>query len=479
MPSPVETAIRGAVTKGVVAIAGFNRERKKSKAPNPFLEGIHKPVTVEATDTTLRVTGEIPAGLNGLYVRNGPNPLAKINAATHHWFVGDAMLHGVRLQDGKALWYRNRWVRSNAVSDALGETRAPGPRNPRTDTANTNIVGHAGKLWAIVEAGGFPVEVADDLMTVAHSNFDGTLGEAYSAHPHLDPETGEMHAICYNAPNPAVIWHTVLGTDGRIRRNEPIAVQNGPMIHDCQITPNYVIVMDLPVTFSMAALIAGESFPYRWNAKHAARIGLLPREGRGEDIVWCEVDPCYIFHPANAYETEDGKVVMDACVYETMFDSKAHGPDSPTAKFESLTIDPATRRVTREVVDAAPQEFPRYDERLTGKPYRYAYVVALPERQEDAFMGDTRLYKHDLGSGKREVHDFGPGRVPGEFVFVPAHETAAEDEGWLIGYVSDTNTDSSEFVVLDAANFSGPPVATVHIPYRIPPGFHGNFVPQA
>jgi carotenoid cleavage dioxygenase len=213
---------------------------------------VHTPVTQEVTDTALKVTGEIPAALNGLYVRNGPNPLTKVHAPTHHWFIGDAMLHGIRLQDGKALWYRNRWVRSNGVSDALGEPRAPGPRHPRTDIANTNIVGHAGKLWAIVEAGGFPVEVADDLSTVAHSNFDGTLGESYSAHPHMDPETGEMHAICYEAQHPDTIWHTVVDTSGHVRRNEPIAVKNGPMIHDCQITPNYVIVMDLPVTFSMA-----------------------------------------------------------------------------------------------------------------------------------------------------------------------------------------------------------------------------------
>jgi carotenoid cleavage dioxygenase len=205
----------------------------------------------------------------------------------------------------------------------------------------------------------------------------------------------------------------------------------------------------------------------------------LPREGRGDEIIWCSVDPCYIFHPANAYETEDGKVVMDACVYETMFDTGGHGPDSPTAKFESLIIDPKTQTVTREVIDRAPQEFPRYDERLTGKPYRYAYVVALPEGQEAAFINETKLFKHDLGAGTREVHEFGPGRMPGEFVFVPAHETAAEDEGWLIGYVSNTTTDSSDFVILDAANFTGPPVAEVHIPYRIPPGFHGNFVPQA
>ena len=478
MPSPVESAIRGAVTKGVVAIAGFNRDRKKAKEPNPFLEGIHRPVTEEVTDTALKVTGEIPAALNGLYVRNGPNPLVEVNAATHHWFVGDAMIHGICLQDGKALWYRNRWVRSNAVSDALGEPRVPGPRHPRTDVANTNIVGHAGKLWAIVEAGGFPVEMADDLATVAHSDFDGTLGESYSAHPHLDPETGEMHAICYEVQHPDTIWHTVVDKTGHVRRNEPISVQHGPMIHDCQITPQYVIVMDLPVTFSMSALIGGESFPFRWNPKHAARIGLLPREGRGEDIIWCDVDPCYIFHPSNAYETEDGKVVMDACVYETMFDSGARGPDSPTAKFESLTIDPATRQVTREVIDAAPQEFPRYDERRTGRPYRYAYTIALPAHGNAAFIDETRLFKHDLGSGSREEHDFGPGRVPGEFAFVPAHENAGEDEGWLIGYVNDTNTDSSEFVILDAANFSGPPVAVVHIPYRIPPGFHGNFVPQ-
>ncbi|MCA8900987.1 MAG: carotenoid oxygenase family protein [Hyphomonas sp.] len=476
MSSPVETAIRGVVTKGVVALADFNRGRKKAKGPNMFLEGVHTPVTQEVTDTDLKVTGEIPAALNGLYVRNGPNPLQKVNPATHHWFVGDAMLHGIRLEGGKALWYRNRWVRSNAVSDILGEPRAPGPRHERTDTANTNIVGHAGKLWAVVEAGGYPVEINADLETRAHSRFDSDI-EAYSAHPHLDPHTGEMHAICYNGGMPNVIWHTVVDKDGVVTRNEPIPVQNGPMIHDCMITPNYVIVMDLPVTFSMQTLISGASFPYAWNPKHAARIGLMPRTGTADDIIWCEVEPCFIFHPANAYETEDGKVIMDACVYETMFASGINGPDSPDAKFESLTMDPETRRVTRDVVDAAPQEFPRYDERLTGRPYRYAYTLALPGKEGSEFISETSLYKHDLGARTREVHDFGAGRLPGEFVFVPAHEDAGEDEGWLMGYVIDTNTHTSEFVILDAANFTGTPVATVHIPYHIPPGFHGNFVP--
>jgi carotenoid cleavage dioxygenase len=456
-----------------MAVAGFNRSRRKATQPNIFLEGVHTPLTDEITEIDPKVTGAIPAGLNGLYVRNGPNPVSPVNPAAHHWFVGDGMLHGVRLQDGKALWYRNRWVRSNSVSDALGEPRAPGPRHPRIDVANTNIVGHAGKIWAIVEAGGYPVEVSEDLETRTHSDFDGTLGQSFSAHPHYDPDTGEMHAICYESQQTNLLWHKVLGADGRVRRDEPIPVQHGPMVHDCMITPKYVIVMDLPVTFSMSAIISGMSFPYRWNENHKARIGLLPREGSADDIIWCDVDPCYIFHPANAYETEDGKVVMDACVYDHMFAPDNTGPDG-VPKFESLTIDPATQTVSRRVIDERAHEFPRYDERLTGKPYRYVYTTAVAA---DGFLTETRIFKHDLTNGSCEVRDFGSGRVPGEFIFIPASETASEDEGWLMGYVVDTNTGLSELVVLDAANFTAPAVATVHIPQRIPQGFHGNFIP--
>ena len=265
----------------------------------------------------------------------------------------------------------------------------------------------------------------------------------------------------------------MLGADGRVRRDEPIPVEHGPMVHDCMITPKYVIVMDLPVTFSMSAIISGMSFPYRWNENHKARIGLLPREGSADDIIWCDVDPCYIFHPANAYETEDGKVVMDACVYDHMFAPDNTGPDG-VPKFESLTIDPATRTVSRRVIDDRAHEFPRYDERLTGKPYRYVYTTAVAA---DGFLTETRIFKHDLTNGSCEVRDFGSGRVPGEFIFIPASETASEDEGWLMGYVVDTNAGLSELVILDAANFTAPAVATVHIPQRIPQGFHGNFIP--
>lgn len=443
---------------------------------NPFLEGVHTPMREELTLTDLRVEGEIPRELNGLYVRNGPNPITPPDPATYHWFTGDAMLHGVRIEAGRALWYRNRWVRSTAVSKALGEPEAPGPRNFPQDNANTNIIGHAGGLWAIVEAGGFPVEVSHDLETRAHSAFDGTLGQAFSAHPHLDPETGELHAVCYFARDPATVWHTVVGRDGRVRRNEPIAVQDGPSIHDCMITRRYVVVFDLPVTLSLPLAMSGRRFPYRWNPAHPARIGLLPREGAGADVIWCAVDPCYIFHAANAYETDSGEVVIDAAVHETMFADEVNGPNSPNLALERLTIDPVRRRVERKVIDPDAQEFPRPDERRIGKPYRHLFTVGFRQASQSA-EADGRLLHHDLATGARRVHDFGAGRLPGEFVFVPRATDAPEGDGWVMGLVVDPARGETALEILDASDVEAAPVARILIPHVVPPGFHGNFIP--
>ena len=473
MASSVETAIRGAVTKGVFMLHDFNRKRMKASGDHPFLTGIHEPMERELTIEDLPVTGAIPAQLDGRYLRIGPNPVNP-DAAGHHWFIGDGMVHGLRLQDGKALWYRNRWTRSGDVSDQLGEAPIPSPRGDTT-TVNTNVMKIAGRTFALVEAGTAPIELGEMLESLAYNPFDGTLKGPFTAHPHMDPLTGELHAICYAGPDQNHVWHTVIGTDGKVRREEPVAVEHGPSIHDCAITSRYVLIFDLPVTFSMQALIAGHNFPYRWNPKHQARIGLLPREGRGEEVIWCDVDPCYIFHAANAYDLPDGRVVLDAAVHETMFAESSQGPDSKKITFERLTIDPEACTVERRVVDANPQEFPRPDERRFGQPYRYAYTMALDTR--DHFSGAHHLIKHDMEAGARQTHDFGPGHFPGEFVFVPAHADSAEDEGWLIGLVVNYPGETTDLVILDAADFEGEAVAKVRIPHRVPPGFHGNWAP--
>jgi hypothetical protein len=218
MSSPIETAIRATVTKGINAVAGFNRTRLAATAStSPSLEGVHKPMGAELTLEGLTVTGSIPKELDGRYLRIGPNPATPPNPAAYHWFTGDGMVHGVRLKDGQALWYRNRWVRSKAVSKALGEPAAPGPRHGPSDTVNTNVLGHAGTTWALVEAGGYPVRLGEDLETLAHDPFGGTLAGGFSAHPHLDPDTGDMHAICYEATELNAIRHVVVNAQGKVK----------------------------------------------------------------------------------------------------------------------------------------------------------------------------------------------------------------------------------------------------------------------
>lgn len=341
---------------------------------------------------------------------------------------------------------------------------------------NTNVVGIGGRVFAVVEAGSNPVELSDTLETQRYNPFDGTLRGSFTGHPHRDPITGDHHAIAYDGRVWDAVRHVVVSPTGRVVRDVPVAVRHGPSIHDCAITARFAVILDLPVTFSMRALLGGYRFPFRWNPSHQARVGLLPRSGDPADIIWCPVDPCYVFHVANAFDTDDGLVTLDVVAYPTMFQAGTTDLDA-LGRLERWTIDPAHRTVTRAALDTTPQEFPRIDERRFGHPYRYLYTVSAPPDADPQLASATRLYKHDLETRTREVHDFGRGHIPGEFVFVPAGP--GEDEGWLIGLVIDTANEATHFTVLDARAFEAPPVATVRLPHRIPPGFHGNWFPTA
>ncbi len=474
MASKVEATIRSVVTKGVTTLARVNRALKDEGRVHPFLTGIHTPLHDERTITDLTVTGTIPAELSGRYVRNGPNPF-KPDPRGHHWFIGDGMVHGVALHGGKALWYRNRYIRTTMLEAAGGPKAAPGPRRGEREVINTNVIQHAGKTLAIVEANAYPQELTYELEPVSSHDFGGTLKGPFSAHPHQDPLTGELHAICYDGMVQDTVWHVVVSKDGKVLREEPIPVQDGPSIHECSITAKYVLVFDLPVTFSMKALIGGAQFPYAWNPQHQARVGLMPRQGTADQIVWCEVDPCYVFHVSNSYDAEDGTVVCDMSVHETMFAGGQDGPNGKPLGMERWVIDPKAGKVTRTTLDSAPQEFHRPDERYFGQPYRYAWSLGLPSASSE-FLGQAPIYRYDLHTGERQAHDFGPNKVPGEFVFVPRSADAPEGDGWVMGYVIDAANETTDLVILDAADMSKPPVASVHIPHRVPPGFHGNWL---
>ena len=474
MPNAVQSALRTAVEGGLELVAAWNR-RRLPRGENPFLVGIHAPMAGELTLEDLAVEGTIPAGLEGRYLRMGANPV-RADPAGHHWFLGDGMVHGLALGGGRALWYRNRWIGSRLAAAALGREAAPGPRRGRNDTVNTNVVEIGGRAFALVEAGSFPVELGEGLEEQRYNPFDGTLSGSFSGHPHRDPLSGEHHAIAYDGGIWDRVRHVVVSEAGRVVRDVAIPVEHGPCIHDCGLTARFVVVLDLPVTFSMRAVVGGQRFPYRWNPAHRARVGLLPRQGDGDSVVWCDVGACFVFHVANAHDDADGRVVMDVVAYDTMFASGGTGLDA-LGRLERWVVDPVARRVERRVVDDTAQEFPRIDERRFGQRHRHVYAVSVPPDGDPQLSGATRLFRHDMEAGSREVHEFGEGRVPGEFVFVPAHEGAGEDEGWLLGLVIDTRAQATELAILDARRFEAAPVATVRLGHRIPPGVHGNGLP--
>lgn len=440
---------------------------------NPWLRDAFAPVHEEITETTLEVAGTLPRELNGRYLRIGPNPIHVDNPATYHWFTGEGMVHGVRLRDGHACWYRNRWVASEQVCAHKGIAAPPGERHGVSDIVNTNVIRHAGRLWALVEAGAPPVELDDELETLRYGGFTGAQSAGFAPHPHLDPATGELHAICYDALDARHLRHVVVDAGGRVTLDTPIPVRHGPMVHDCALTRKYVVVFDLPVTFSVMTLLRGGSLPYRWNRRHPARVGLLPRQGDTTDIRWFTVDPCYVFHAVNARDLPDAAVELEAVVHPVMFDQRRPtGPEHEASRLERWHLRPDTDHVHRQALSELREEFPRCDERRTTGSYRYAYSVGF-----GAEAGQPQpLYRHDLETGRVLRHDYGPHAITAEAVFVPHAADSDEDDGWLLSYVYDADRDRSALVVLNAGDIDGEPQAVVRLPQRVPLGFHGNWI---
>ena len=442
-----------------------------------YTEGNFARVTTELTAFDLEVIGEIPAAFEGRYLRNGPNPVVPTDPATSHWFTGTGMVHGVRLRGGRAEWYRNRWVRGHEVTETFGEPPVPGPSRGLDFSPNTSVGGYAGTTWALVEAGALPAELGYELDTVCRNDFFGTLQTGFTAHPKVDPATGEMHAICYAWQDLLDhIEYVVVGTNGQVRKTVDIPLPGMSMIHDMSLTENYAVVYDLPVTVDLDIALSGKSsFPFRWDPDYGARVGLLPRDGTADEIIWCDVGLCYVFHPLNAYEDDDGRVVLDLCRYDKMFDRDLLGPagdSKPT--LDRWIVDPVSRRVSEQRVDDRFHEFPQVRGDRTGRKHRFGYTVGVA----DGLIPGAN-YKVDYDTGIGAFHDHGSGRGSGEAVFVPDPDGTAEDDGWLISFVFDETTNGSELVILDARDLGRDPVARVPLPQRVPHGFHGNWVPDA
>lgn len=438
---------------------------------NPFLQGNYGPVPEELTATSLEIVGELPDELNGLFVRNGPNPLDVHDPAKHHWFIGDGMVHGVRLSDGNAIWYRNRYVKTDRVAALTGQVAYGKARSP-IDSVNTHVQAFAGRIYALVESGPLPMMLNEQLETLGYADFGGQLERGFAAHPHVDPQTGHWLALCYEAGLTDTVTYMEFDETLSLVAKRHISVTDGPMIHDFAFSSRFALIPDLPVTWRQDLWDAGHNFPYRWNTEHPARIGLLSRTDPDADIIWCPIDPCYVFHFVNAFDDEHGNVIVDAVAFEKMFDKVGVGPADGPSKIERWTISPDGAPVDRSVIDDRVQEFPRIDERRTGLRHNHMYAAGIQSDRGSA-------YRFETSSGAKSAHDHGPMRFGSECVFVPRGPTAPDDDGWVLTFVWDAQRNISELSVIDTRRFEEPPVARIILPQRVPFGFHGSWIPES
>ncbi|MFM5899532.1 MAG: carotenoid oxygenase family protein [Dolichospermum sp.] len=452
-------------------------------AANPYLQGNFAPINTEITTDTLEVIGELPPELSGMFVRNGPNP-QRNPIGQYHWFDGDGMLHGVQFNDGKAT-YKNRYVRTkgwNIEHEAgkaiwTGMLEPPQLDNPygiSKNTANTALVWHNKQLLALWE-GGAPHHISiPDLETIGEYTYNDQLVSAFTAHPKVDSVTGEMMFFGYGF-RPPYLQYGIVSSQGELLSTVPIEIPMAVMMHDFAITENYTIFMDLPLTFSMERMQRGE--PMLMFEKHRpSRFGIIPRHGDNSNIRWFECPSCYVFHTLNAYEVGD-EVVLIACRMNStnvlISNDTYSDPLEGIPFLHRWRFNLSTGTVTEEQLDDVPGEFPRVNENLLGRKTQYGYLGKIVSGQNPLFDG---VIKYDFENGTSQTHEFGKNRYGGESVFVPSPNATAEDQGWLVTFVYDENSQRSELLVINAEDMTSEPTARVIIPQRVPYGFHGTWI---
>ncbi|GMY22436.1 carotenoid 9,10(9',10')-cleavage dioxygenase 1 isoform X1 [Fagus crenata] len=520
-----------------------------SSLPHHYLSGNFAPVREETPPITdLLVKGHLPDCLNGEFVRVGPNPKFS-PVAGYHWFDGDGMIHGLRIKDGNAT-YVSRYVRTSRIKQeeffggakfmkigdlkglfgllmvnmqmlrgklkvldvsygtgtgtslcmGLLPIKSPHIRMQALTIclpypANTALVYHHGKLLALSEADKpYALKVLEDgdLQTLGMLDYDNRLAHSFTAHPKVDPFTGEMFTFGYSH-TPPYITYRVISKDGVMHDPVPITISDPIMMHDFAITENYAIFMDLPLYFRPKEMVKENKLIFTFDATKKSRFGVLPRYAKNElQIRWFELPNCFIFHNANAWEEED-EVVLITCRLENPDLDMVNGLvkeklENFSNELYEMRFNMKTGLASQKKLSVSAVDFPRVNESYTGRRQRYVYGTIL-----DSIAKVTGIIKFDLhaepetGKTKLEVggnvlgiYDLGPGRFGSEAVFVPRVPgiTSEEDDGYLIFFVHDENTGKSAINVIDAKTMSADPVAVVEMPHRVPYGFHAFFVTE-
>jgi carotenoid cleavage dioxygenase-like enzyme len=433
--------------------------------------GAIAPVVNEVDLDDFSVTGTIPRDLNGVLVRNGPNPLRGRFEGNDvlSWWPEAAMLHGISFQDGRVTGYRNRWARTQQWARVHDPDLAPSllDTNP-----NVNVLHHSGEILALSE-GGAPLAMTAELETLGATRRHLGLAGGMTAHPKVDPRTGELMTFRADWKKP---WLRYGVTDAKGTQSIDLEIElpSPSMMHDMAITATHSILLDLNVAYDFSMLSRGHRMPLRWHDDRNARLGVIPRHG-GE-MRWFEVAPCFIQHVVNAYDADESTVILDAVRYSRylrLADNGAAFEDNPLGTLWRYVIDLDRGTVTEKQIDDVGIELPRINEGRTGGPYRFLYAAEQPTNTE--IRGVVR---YDLGCGSMQRFGVPEGDQNSEPVFVSRATASGEDDGWLLVCVYRHATDTSDLVILDGRNIESDPIATVRLGRRVPAGFHGAWLPK-
>lgn len=462
---------------------------------NPYLDGVWAPVTEEIVVDDLEVIGEIPRDLNGSYFRNGPNPMFQPRGR-YHVFDGDGMLHAAEFSDGSVV-YRNRWIRTDglAMEENAGRALWPGlierpDRKLETgwgsdgwlkDNSNTDVTVFDGRLvTTFYQCGeGYLLDPAT-LETTGRLPLGALGARSISAHSMVDEHSGELLFFDYSTRSPHMTYG-VLSPDGKLAHHTPVELPGPRLPHTLAFTERYTVLMDLPL-FWDPELLERDIHKVTFFPDIPSRFGIVERYGSGEDIRWFEAEPGYIYHISNAWEEGD-EIVMDGCRIETpepppVTDSmRALDWGKLDTRLYRWRFDLASGETREEWRDDLFTEFPTINSRYLGRKSRYAYHVLVD--QDNLTLRFEGLAKYDLESGSAEVHRFEPGCYGSESPFAPRDGAAAEDDGYLVSFVTDERSLRSELQVFDARELAAGPVARVLLPVRVPPGFHSYWAPAA
>ncbi len=463
------------------------------KHDNPYLHGVYAPTTEEVHADDLKVTGELPADLEGAYFRNGPNPVFE-SKNRYHPFDGDGMLRGVYFRNGKVS-YTNRWVHTAAFEQEAreGVSVSPGVMGPFDysvsefgikDTSNTDVLWYAGDVMALWYNAGHPYRLDSlTLDTLDHFHLQGREQLRMSAHAKLDWETGELIFFDYGDELPYLTFG-VADAGGKLVHEVPIELPGPRLPHDIGFTTNFAILHDLPFFHDMDVLRQHRHRVLTFHKDIPTRFGIIPRRGQSHEVRWFECESCYILHVTNCWE-EGEWVVMDGCRSTNPMPDVQPGEGELAHMLAYMRLEAnnyrwrfnlRTGEVREGDLDTLNTEFNKSNPIFHGVKSRYAYHQRIPLLHEGGHtLRFTGLVKYDNETGQSWQWDYGAGVFGSEAVYAPrtgADRNSVEDDGYVITLVTDSNTWKSECLVFDARNVQHGPVCRVQLPHRVPYGFH-------